>query len=478
MSMAVSCAQCGTKKTPCWRKGPEGNRTLCNACGIRWKRMMRKGKSFAKEKKAPKPKVLVTDSDDEVDFIPKQNLGKRSHVAKDTPVKRKRVTEMSQNKHTFLQATVETSRSTIDDEDEDVEVEVEDDSPQFPLHTTVIEASDSDSNDFIDATQVHIVHNSDPSSIFNSTCVCPQLLHLDDDLLMLGRGTAATITCASDERNVHGISRVHAQIRKSPSGLLLMDTSKLGVVLNGAKVERYAWCKLHVGDTFVLGKVHHGNHSNCFQFRVEECKCERIQQQMWAESLNVIDSPTSGEFSPLSISVPTVNQRTSSYKTTEDEVIERKNEDEFTDVESDIDDEYDSSSLMISTDDYNPLTEAISIHNITSFGSKWSPKKIENREEIPILFNKPIPLPNVTSEAMTPQNPSDFVVSLFPQSARSDLVQKKKKAQFLAHQLMHDIGTWDFVLQRSSSIELDTDNDDNLMITAPALSVYSDLLTH
>ena len=30
------CLQCGTTTTPQWRRGPEGRRTLCNACGVRY----------------------------------------------------------------------------------------------------------------------------------------------------------------------------------------------------------------------------------------------------------------------------------------------------------------------------------------------------------------------------------------------------------------------------------------------------------
>lgn len=29
-----SCIQCGNKKTPQWRQGPNGPRSLCNACGV------------------------------------------------------------------------------------------------------------------------------------------------------------------------------------------------------------------------------------------------------------------------------------------------------------------------------------------------------------------------------------------------------------------------------------------------------------
>ncbi|EFJ52685.1 hypothetical protein VOLCADRAFT_85916 [Volvox carteri f. nagariensis] len=33
------CVDCGTDKTPQWRRGPKGPRTLCNACGVRFKKI-------------------------------------------------------------------------------------------------------------------------------------------------------------------------------------------------------------------------------------------------------------------------------------------------------------------------------------------------------------------------------------------------------------------------------------------------------
>ncbi|KAJ3183594.1 hypothetical protein HDU85_002023 [Gaertneriomyces sp. JEL0708] len=30
------CRSCGATQTPLWRRGPEGTKTLCNACGVRW----------------------------------------------------------------------------------------------------------------------------------------------------------------------------------------------------------------------------------------------------------------------------------------------------------------------------------------------------------------------------------------------------------------------------------------------------------
>jgi PAS domain S-box-containing protein len=44
------CANCHTKHTPEWRRGPSGNRDLCNSCGLRWaKQVSSDGASKAKE---------------------------------------------------------------------------------------------------------------------------------------------------------------------------------------------------------------------------------------------------------------------------------------------------------------------------------------------------------------------------------------------------------------------------------------------
>ena len=36
------CRLCKCTKTPMWREGPTGQRTLCNGCGIRYKRTIKK----------------------------------------------------------------------------------------------------------------------------------------------------------------------------------------------------------------------------------------------------------------------------------------------------------------------------------------------------------------------------------------------------------------------------------------------------
>ncbi|XP_031499506.1 GATA transcription factor 15-like [Nymphaea colorata] len=38
-STTAACADCKTEKTPLWRNGPLGPKSLCNACGIRYKKL-------------------------------------------------------------------------------------------------------------------------------------------------------------------------------------------------------------------------------------------------------------------------------------------------------------------------------------------------------------------------------------------------------------------------------------------------------
>ncbi|KAI9246536.1 hypothetical protein BY458DRAFT_527876 [Sporodiniella umbellata] len=37
------CHSCKTKETPEWRRGPDGARTLCNACGLHYSKLLRRG---------------------------------------------------------------------------------------------------------------------------------------------------------------------------------------------------------------------------------------------------------------------------------------------------------------------------------------------------------------------------------------------------------------------------------------------------
>ncbi|KAF7146696.1 hypothetical protein RHSIM_Rhsim04G0231900 [Rhododendron simsii] len=57
-SHVKACADCGTTKTPLWRGGPAGPKSLCNACGIRSRKKRRallginKGSTTSEDKKS------------------------------------------------------------------------------------------------------------------------------------------------------------------------------------------------------------------------------------------------------------------------------------------------------------------------------------------------------------------------------------------------------------------------------------------
>ncbi|KAI9040481.1 GATA transcription factor LreA [Aspergillus affinis] len=50
-----SCAICKTKRTPEWRRGPSGNRDLCNSCGLRWAKQVRNAAAQAQQAQQAQP---------------------------------------------------------------------------------------------------------------------------------------------------------------------------------------------------------------------------------------------------------------------------------------------------------------------------------------------------------------------------------------------------------------------------------------
>jgi hypothetical protein len=111
------CVSCKTSDTPLWRLGPQGPKTMCNACGIKWKRKIKNGSigggspkkrkrpdSSTKEKKAKisraKPvssssdsetvsSLGPTSSDDEESVlspVPISSPGEASHDSEENPI--------------------------------------------------------------------------------------------------------------------------------------------------------------------------------------------------------------------------------------------------------------------------------------------------------------------------------------------------------------------------------------------------------
>ncbi|KAM3268351.1 GATA transcription factor 15 [Capsicum chacoense] len=56
-SNVKTCVDCGTSKTPLWRGGPAGPKSLCNACGIKSRKKRRALLGLDKEDKKPKKSV-------------------------------------------------------------------------------------------------------------------------------------------------------------------------------------------------------------------------------------------------------------------------------------------------------------------------------------------------------------------------------------------------------------------------------------
>ncbi|XP_021771890.1 GATA transcription factor 17-like [Chenopodium quinoa] len=56
------CADCKTTKTPLWRSGPHGPRSLCNACGIRF----RKRKMADDDQQQQSNSEMRGESDDQI----------------------------------------------------------------------------------------------------------------------------------------------------------------------------------------------------------------------------------------------------------------------------------------------------------------------------------------------------------------------------------------------------------------------------
>ncbi|USP73226.1 uncharacterized protein yc1106_00500 [Curvularia clavata] len=67
--MQKDCANCHTRQTPEWRRGPSGNRDLCNSCGLRWAKQQGRvsprtsSATSDKSKKSVSPRHLQTKAE-------------------------------------------------------------------------------------------------------------------------------------------------------------------------------------------------------------------------------------------------------------------------------------------------------------------------------------------------------------------------------------------------------------------------------
>jgi PAS domain S-box-containing protein len=56
------CANCHTRSTPEWRRGPSGQRDLCNSCGLRWAKQVSQGNSDANTTRKQRATMSTSDS--------------------------------------------------------------------------------------------------------------------------------------------------------------------------------------------------------------------------------------------------------------------------------------------------------------------------------------------------------------------------------------------------------------------------------
>ncbi|XP_009146054.1 GATA transcription factor 17 [Brassica rapa] len=59
-----TCVDCGTFRTPLWRGGPAGPKSLCNACGIKSRKKRQAALGIKPEKKIRKSIIITSDTSD------------------------------------------------------------------------------------------------------------------------------------------------------------------------------------------------------------------------------------------------------------------------------------------------------------------------------------------------------------------------------------------------------------------------------
>merc|ERR1712137_1376552 len=62
LPLQLYCRICKTTNTPEWRRGPDGYKSLCNACGLRYSADLKKEKSIKLKRPAPIPINSILNS--------------------------------------------------------------------------------------------------------------------------------------------------------------------------------------------------------------------------------------------------------------------------------------------------------------------------------------------------------------------------------------------------------------------------------
>ncbi|XP_049405734.1 GATA transcription factor 17-like isoform X4 [Solanum stenotomum] len=78
-SNVKTCADCGTTKTPLWRGGPAGPKSLCNACGIKSRKKRRAFLGLNNEEKKSKKSVALGHKNNEAQHHLNQSCSSSSN---------------------------------------------------------------------------------------------------------------------------------------------------------------------------------------------------------------------------------------------------------------------------------------------------------------------------------------------------------------------------------------------------------------
>ncbi|XP_009612537.1 GATA transcription factor 17-like [Nicotiana tomentosiformis] len=83
-----SCTDCKTTKTPLWRVGPYGPKSLCNACGIKYRKKKGTPSGFGKDpEKKKKERDISNSSTDKLAHSQKDKIGKDGKLSKGLKVR-------------------------------------------------------------------------------------------------------------------------------------------------------------------------------------------------------------------------------------------------------------------------------------------------------------------------------------------------------------------------------------------------------